>query len=133
MKRLILFLIDICLLLFLFFISSAYSQNTEWVIYSLTNSGLPANNVNSVVIDGSGAKWIATGSGLAVYDGEIWTVYNTSNSDIPDYLVYSIAIEGNGLKWIGTFDGLASFDGATWTIYNSSNSDLPNNTTFNKF
>ena len=119
MKRFKIVFIETFFLILFFCISPVYSQNTEWIVYYISNSGLPASRVNSIAIDGSGNKWIGTSDGLAVFDGEVWTVYNTSNSDIPDYVINSIAIESNGIKWIGTFDGLASFDGNTWTVYST--------------
>ena len=58
----------------------------------------------SIVIDGSGNKWIGTDwvVGLAKFDDTSWTVYNTSNSGLPVNGVMSLAIDGSGNKWIGT-------------------------------
>ena len=73
--------------------------------YNKANSGLPANYVSSIAIDGNGTKWIGTFyGGLAAFDGTNWTVYNESNSGLPENAVLAIAIDGNGIKWIGTFD-----------------------------
>jgi ligand-binding sensor domain-containing protein len=88
--------------------------------FNRTNSGLPGNGVLSIAIDGSGNKWIGTGSGLAKFDGTNWTVY-------PIYGAYSITTDRSGNKWIGTGGGITKFDGMNWMSYNTSNSGLPNN------
>ena len=79
MKKLVTVFMNFFLLLFVLYSSSAYSQNTEWIVYTASNSGLPANGVNSITIDKNGNKWLATNGGVAFFNGEIWTVYNTSN------------------------------------------------------
>jgi ligand-binding sensor domain-containing protein len=113
-------------LLMLFFITSVYSQNAEWVVYNSENSGLPPHRhfegwlapIMAITIDKEGNKWIGTeGGGLAKFDGTDWTVYNGSNSDLPSNDIYSIVIDDHDNKWIGTNVGLAKFDGDDWTIY----------------
>jgi hypothetical protein len=43
-------------------------DGTNWTVYDKSDSDLPDNVINSIVIDESGNKWIGTGSGgLAVY------------------------------------------------------------------
>ena len=66
---------------------------------------MPNNNVNTIVIDGKGTKWIGTDGGLVNIDGMNWTLYTTSNSSLPDKEVNSIVIEENGNRWIGTAYG----------------------------
>jgi ligand-binding sensor domain-containing protein len=102
-------------------------DGTIWTILSTSNSDLPHNTVNSMVIDGNGIKWIGTNGGLASLNGENWTIYDNSNSELPHNTVNSVAVEEGGIVWIGTDDGLATFDNGNWTNYNTSNSDLPDN------
>lgn len=107
----------------------AYSNKPEWTVYNMYNSGLPDNQVTSIIIEENGTKWIGTwDGGLASYDGNNWTVYNTTNSGLPVNRVRALAIDSLGNKWIGTLDGgLVSYDGTNWTIYNTENSGLPHN------
>jgi len=35
----------------------------------------PSNQINKIVIDHNGVKWIATSKGLVSYDGVKWTAY----------------------------------------------------------
>lgn len=109
--------------------ASQAAQYPGWTVFDTSNSGLPSNRVNSIVIDAGGNEWIGTlGGGLAKFDGTNWTVYNTSNSGLPGNGVWSIAIDAGGNKWIGTLGGgLVKFDGTNWTMYSTSNSGLPNN------
>jgi hypothetical protein len=107
-------------------------DGTNWTVYNTSNSKIPSNNVlYSMVIDGSGNKWMGVlgWGGLVKFDGTNFTVYNSSNSGMPAYMdIFSIAIDGLGNKWIGTVSGgLVKFDGTNWTVYNTSNSGLPNN------
>ncbi len=100
----------------------------ETIFYNKANSGLPDNQINSIVIDNLGNKWIGTyQGGLAKFDGSSWTVYNSQNSGLPNSEITSIAVDNLGNMWIGTYQGdLAKFDGSNWTVYNSQNSGLPN-------
>ncbi len=112
----------------------------NWTVYKPWDSGLPDYNVNSVLIDGSGNKWIGTHDGLVKFDDTNWILYNPLDSVLPSNYVESIVIDGSGNKWIGTaiiweklinfkwideYGGLAKFDGINWTVYNTFNSDLP--------
>lgn len=107
-------------------------KNGTWKTFTPYNSGIPSYEVNSVVVDSNGKKWIATGGGLCVYDGQNWMTYNTSNSPMMDNTVTSLAIDHNNAKWIIdqtgagmedqaiVFGGPAkvmSYDGTSWTTY----------------
>ena len=90
----------------LIFVSSIFSQHPDWIIYDMSNSGLPDDRILSLAIDANGNKWIGTAfSGLAVFDGANWTIYNTSNSGFPNNLIRSIWIDGDGNRWIATHGG----------------------------
>ncbi len=99
----------------------------SWVVYSSSNSGLPDNDVECIVPDSSGNKWIATiGGGLAVFDGDTtWTIYNSSNSDLPSDDLLSLLLNGPEL-WVGTPNfGISRYDGTNWVTYTRLNSDYP--------
>lgn len=112
-------------LFILFSVGLVYSQNPEWVVYDTSNSGLPSNGTNCIVIDDSGNKWISSG-GLARFDGINWTVYGFSTNSIS-----CIAIDDSGNKWIGTYSNwppfpaglgqIGKFDGTNWTVYGMGN------------
>jgi streptogramin lyase len=112
---------------------SASSQNPEWTIYNTSNSGISGNNINTIVIDESGRKWIGTfGSSLSIYDGIMpggnWTILTPSNSGLPGIYVTSLTIDANNIKWINTWDGgHARYDekAQTWAEFDTTNSDLP--------
>ena len=96
------------------------------VFYNKANSGLPDNDVHSVMLDSGGRAWIGTGhGGAALFDGTRWTIYNQSNSGLPRDSVSCIAQDSAGVMWIGTrCGGLARFDGTNWSVYNRFNSGL---------
>jgi len=43
--------------------------------------GLPSNFINEIIIDNFGVKWIATSSGLAVYNDRKWTFLSVEDGD----------------------------------------------------
>ena len=43
-------------------------NDSQWTVFNTDNSGLPSNDVHSVVVDNDGTKWIGTGNGLAKFN-----------------------------------------------------------------
>jgi len=109
-----------------------------------TNSLLPSNNVNCVVVDLDGAVWVGTDQGVLVFecgqrvfesacrgtdrrleqDGYGAILLSTEN-------IRKIAIDGANRKWIGTTNGLfvQSADGDQGVYnFNTDNSPLLDNT-----
>src|ERR1051326_7922192 len=120
-------IIKICWLLLLTCNSRFLFAQTVFTVFNSGNSPLPDNNIQSLMIDRFGKKWVGTDNGLAVYNDTNWTIYNTSNSGLPNNSVRAIAFDDSDHAWIGTyFGGLAKFDGSVWTVYNTGNSGLPN-------
>lgn len=91
--------------------------------------GLPSVDIRQMVFDYKNSKktlWIATGSGVSVYDGVKFFNYKTTNSGLFSNNVYSICIDEISNKWIGTDSGITYYDGETWAVWNSANSpELP--------
>jgi len=91
--------------------------------------GLPSVDIRQMVFDYKGGKktlWIATGSGLSVYDRIKFFNYRTTNSGLFSNNVYSICIDEISNKWIGTDAGITYYDGETWAVWNAVNSpELP--------
>lgn len=80
-------------------------NGTDWIKYTVNNSGLPSNRVQVVKVNpNSGSVFFGTfGFGLAEKSGDNWTVYNTGNSPILANYIYSLEIRpDNGDLWIGT-------------------------------
>ncbi len=42
--------------------------NSQWTVFNTENTGLPSNNISSLVIDDEGTKWMGTKNGLAAYN-----------------------------------------------------------------
>jgi hypothetical protein len=96
--------------------------------YTITNSGLSDNIINAITVDSTGNKWLATSTGVSVFNGNSWVSYTTSNSGLINNLVTSVVIDKAGNKWFGTFGGLSklSANNSTWTTYLPTNSGLTN-------
>jgi ligand-binding sensor domain-containing protein len=91
----------------------------EVTLFTRVNSGLPDNNITSIVVDKNGNKWIATGSGLVRFDGINWTKFNTKNSAILSDFTYDLAEDSKGNIWVGTYEGISKFDGSNWSNFES--------------
>jgi ligand-binding sensor domain-containing protein len=99
-----------------------------WQNWNSSNSSLPINSINKIIIDFQDNKWLATnGKGLVKYNGQNWIVYDRTNSGIPDNIILDVALEKNDRLWVTTTEGFARFEDGTWIIYNKNNSNLPDN------
>ncbi|MCL5990502.1 MAG: hypothetical protein M1419_00155 [Bacteroidetes bacterium] len=112
-------------------------DGVNWIIYNISNSGIPSNYVTTITIDKNNNKWIGTwsyfqqfdnywtGGGVTKFDGFDWTFYNLSFYDDG---VSSIVIDKNNIFWVCTEGlGLFKYDGINWSNYNDDNSGLPDN------
>ncbi|HVU32737.1 MAG TPA: two-component regulator propeller domain-containing protein [Opitutaceae bacterium] len=73
-------------------------------------SGLPGVAVNSVCQTRDGFLWVATGGGLARFDGDRFVSYRPTNT--PEFrtpLVYRLCESRDGSLWIGTGRGLLRY------------------------
>lgn len=78
-----------------------------WTTFNTWDSGLPNDQVTSLVIDSSDNKWIGTWNGIAKFENNIWTVFNTTNSNLESNFINSIAMDSIELMWFATDNGLA--------------------------
>jgi ligand-binding sensor domain-containing protein/tRNA A-37 threonylcarbamoyl transferase component Bud32 len=85
-----------------------------------TGNGLPAPDVNTILVDDDGTLWVGTGDGLGRYDpaDEEWTIYDTADGLDSD-TVTALLRDGDNLI-VGTYyseregGGLNIFDGKSW-------------------
>ena len=110
----------------------ALAQNPpHWIIYNTSNSLLPSNDVDHIVVDNINRKWLSCWYyGMLMIENENWILYDTTNSDIPSNILSSINVDENLNFWAGGYNDignfrLTKFDGNIWTIWNSSNSPIP--------
>lgn len=82
--------------------------------WTTSNSQLPDNKVNTVILDGSGGVWAGTGDwdsqtrtgGVIHYRYDSWdSWFTTSNSPLDDFDIESLLLDGSGGIWIGTDEG----------------------------
>lgn len=72
-----------------------------------TENGLPQNTVHAILQTSDGYIWIATGEGLARFDGVSFTVFDKGNTaQFKSNDVRALAEDRLGALWIGTADGL---------------------------
>ena len=88
-----------------------YSQatGTKWIVYNMSNSGLPNNHVKAIAIDDEGNKWIGTNWGLTRFDDRNWINYNKKDKNSMQFIaIKSIVVDQLGDIWTATRgDGLA--------------------------
>ena len=95
---------------------SSHGQEKFFSTLSVSE-GLPTNLINAVAQDCNNFIWIATGDGLARYDGYHFRIFKkdgTPNS-IPSNGVQSVYADGDDL-WIGTVNGLSKINTITFKI-----------------
>jgi len=103
-------------------------NDTTWVLYNQSNSGLPTDRIFNISIDNQGNKWIGTNSGFVKYDDSVWVIYDLSNSLWnPGNTFLSMATDPAGVKWFAAPGGLFRFDDTTWTVFNKTNTPLIEN------
>ncbi|REA64442.1 hypothetical protein DSL64_02510 [Dyadobacter luteus] len=79
--------------------------------------GLPTNLINAVAQDRNNFIWIATGDGLARYDGYHFRFFKKGGSanSLPSNGVQTIYADGDDL-WVGTVNGLCKINTVTFAI-----------------
>ncbi len=119
-------------------------DGTHFTLFDTTNSNLPSDCIQALVIDHNDNVWVGTKpnnfyhktGGLAEYNGKTWAVYDTSNSGLMSNNVDAIAVDKNNNIWVGILDsqlnandgGLVKFDGINWTVqisFQSNHTDFP--------
>ena len=103
---------------------SRFDREETWINYTVDNSGLPTNDIQSIAVDNNNVLWAGTREfGVVCYDGADWKTFNTDDGLINNY-VLSIAIDDDNTKWFGTYyGGISSFDDKIDSIENPK--DIP--------
>ena len=80
---------------------------------------LPGLNVRDIVRAPSDRMWVATNSGVGVYDGMEWKTYTAADSLISDDVQVVFPDGRDGQIWVGTAGGASVLDedSGTWTSY----------------
>ncbi len=77
--------------------------------------GLVSNKVNDIVFDRNNNAWIATNSGVSMFDGANWQTWHEGNSVLHDRKFMSVGIDGDGNVLCSSSNGyIARFDGVNW-------------------
>jgi ligand-binding sensor domain-containing protein len=96
------------------------------------NEGLLNDKVRSLVIDGSGNKWVGTADGISVFDNSnTFSMNHTTMFTLPppDTLnpVEDMAMDSQGIIWTAVYvdylvteGGVCAYDGANWFDYDVS-------------
>ncbi len=74
-------------------------DGTEWVQFTAANSNLPADMINSIVVDGN-SVWICTVEGLVLIQGDNMITYTSENSLIPEGNVTGIAVADSEKRYL---------------------------------
>ncbi|MGQ1786167.1 MULTISPECIES: two-component regulator propeller domain-containing protein [unclassified Saccharicrinis] len=106
------YLKSIFVIIFCFYVGLAYCHSFNKIV---TQEGETNLSVRQIMQDRQGLLWLATFSGVYVYNGSDNTVHFNKNSEI-DNDVTAIAQDKNGFIWIGTNNGLAKYDPQTEKI-----------------
>lgn len=89
---------------------AVYTADGKWLHYNDKNSGLPSNDINSLLYDRfDKVLWVGTHrSGLVRFNPRnyIWENYHNENSAVPDYDIYQMSQDLKGNIYVSTYRGL---------------------------
>jgi len=83
-------------------------SGTTWTQYLTSNSDIPSNRCNSMVLDNN-TLYICTPNGFAVFDGNNWTNFNSINSGLIYDNLNHVAIDINGDLWMVSYDKIYKY------------------------
>jgi ligand-binding sensor domain-containing protein len=88
--------------------------------YTIWNSKIPSNHVESIACDRDGILWFATDKGVARYDGSSWKLFTTIDG-LAQNQVSGIYVDDQNGKWFvynsNFSSGVTRFDGTSWKTY----------------
>jgi hypothetical protein len=82
-----------------------------------TEDGLLSDDVRSLTLDGSGHLWVATASGISIFDGKEGWYPLTGKNGLPCEDVCRIVNGTQGERWISTAIGAACYANGRWEHY----------------
>lgn len=92
----------------------SYSQSKTLRFEHLTTeSGLPRNQITSLMQDNVGYIWTGTGDGLSRYDGYRFKTFNNRTSNLSGKHVVNIYEDREDVLWVATNKGFSKFNKAT--------------------
>lgn len=103
------------MLLYVLLLTSQLMAQTYTLKRLGVEDGLSNNYVVDITQDKQGCIWLATESGLNLFDGNTFTVYKKNNSDVSGNELNTLFFdETENTLWIGTQrDGISLFDCAS--------------------
>lgn len=89
----------------------------SWSIYNDTNSTLPHDWVNDILVSRSGSKWVATRGGLTRFDTPSWQTHLMSNSGLAGNSVVAVSFWRDGKVRALAGNRVSEFDREdTWQV-----------------
>lgn len=100
----------------LYFSAFIYSQG--YLVHQYTEiDGLPSSVVKDVAQDKTGQIWVATRSGISVYNGATWRSFNVNNG-LPVSNIHTVKADSLGAVWLFSYSAESNiwkYDGSQWT------------------
>jgi ligand-binding sensor domain-containing protein len=103
---------------------TAQAQNSEWLHWTTSNSGIPSNAITALEVNDLGT-WVGTENGLARTEGPSWPDFGTMAPLFPGTRIHDLHTAADGSVWVATDNGLAHFIDRQWITFNTENSDIP--------
>lgn len=91
-------------------------ETGEKIYYNKANSGLPDNNVNSIILDSLGTLICATNKGLVKFKDDQWSLFNPSPNpeNLNPFFTFLAYDKMNNLLVGSAHNGLFIFNGSDW-------------------
>ncbi|MBL0047064.1 MAG: hypothetical protein IPP32_03080 [Bacteroidetes bacterium] len=102
-------------------------DGTNYSNFNTLNSGIASDTTNDVAVDMNNQYFVASESGMSVYNGAAWLNYTPSNSSLISKQLKTIFAHNNTV-YVGGYKGFSIFTNGVFSNFSTSNSPLPNDT-----
>ena len=106
-----------------------YFDGTSWMVYDMSTTRLPVDNIAVITIENDSLRWIGTiNGGFVKMEDTAFTVYNIPIANFPDNTITGIVIDSSNIKWSACPAGaLVRFYNGSIFAYNAGSSLIPSN------
>lgn len=91
--------------------------SAQFTLFTPENSDLPSTNITDMVVDYENRLWIATDTGLVVFENDIWTTFNTNNSNLRTNYIQDLYLDNSGNFYVLNQNTVFLYNNNTFEIF----------------
>lgn len=95
------------------------NTDSQWIIYTKYFSGLPSNNIQSLLFDGDDGIWAGSKAGVFHFDGQNITYQADRQFSIYDNYIEALTMDNDGNLWAGSYSTpyISKYNGSMWQFF----------------